>query len=329
MVNNSSAASIYTDFSGLAQMRADARDGGQESKRAVAAQIEAMFIGMMLKSMRAGSDALGGAGANMPRDLYDSQIAQHLAQGGRLGFAEMMLQELNPQTAQTAVAASARPAAEALPAPDRNMLLARAVWDQDSLATPAASTVTGTAFKPTAASAAKESAPPASWSSPDEFVRELMPAARQAAEALGTRPEAVLAVAALETGWGKHMPRSAEGTTSNNLFGIKAHGWKGGVTRSSTLEFESGQFQRKVEPFRSYNSPQEAIADFADFLATQPRYKPALAQASDPEAFLRGLHKAGYATDPRYGDKLVAILNSAHLRAPELAASANPVSNPG
>jgi flagellar protein FlgJ len=267
----------------------------------------------------------------MARDLYDSQIALHMAKGGRLGFAEMMLRELVPaggnpaapgaaDGGERAAGDAAEPSAAAFAAPERNLLLARALWYRPTgTARLAEAPQAEPALKSEAMAAANPTGQPRRWSSPDEFVRDLMPAARRAAEALGTRPEAVLAVAALETGWGRHMPARSDGTPSNNLFGIKAHGWKGGVTRSSTLEFEAGRFQRKVEPFRSYASPEEAIADFASFISRQPRYAGALEVASEPESFLRALHQAGYATDPRYGDKLVAMLNSEPLKRAQLA----------
>ena len=151
-------------------------------------------------------------------------------------------------------------------------------------------------------------------SSPEAFVRSLWPAAQSAARALGTAPEAVVAVAALETGWGRKMPLRADGTTSNNLFGIKAHGWKGDVTRSATLEFEGGAFRRRVEPFRAYDSPAAAVADFANFIRANPRYGEALQTDGDPVRFVHALKAAGYATDPRYGDKLEALVTSAAMQ---------------
>ena len=137
---------------------------------------------------------------------------------------------------------------------------------------------------------------------------------------------AVLAVAALETGWGKHMPRTDSGEPSFNMFGIKAHrkatGWKGAVTQSATLEFEQGAFRRRVEPFRAYGSPDEAFQDFAAFIKGQPRYRDALKQAADPVAFVHALQKAGYATDPRYGDKLESLLRGRTLGRARVAAAA-------
>ena len=132
-------------------------------------------------------------------------------------------------------------------------------------------------------------------------------------------------MAALETGWGKHMPSNADGSASNNLFGIKAHGWSGAVTHSSTLEHENGAFVRRVEPFRAYSSAEQAVADFANFVSSQPRYREALQSGGDPVKFVRALHQAGYATDPRYGDKLEALVNSAVLKqaAPQKLATAS------
>ena len=98
------------------------------------------------------------------------------------------------------------------------------------------------------------------------------------------------------------------------MFGIKAHGWGGNITHSPTLEFEDGAFARRVEPFRAYASAEDAVADFANFVTSQPRYRQALQSDGDPVKFVRALHAAGYATDPRYGDKLEALVNSPVLK---------------
>ena len=135
---------------------------------------------------------------------------------------------------------------------------------------------------------------PARLGTPEAFARVAVARGERARRAeLGTRPEAVLAVAALETGWGRHMPQRDDGTSSNNLFGIKAHGWNGDVTHSTTLEFEQGAFARKVEPFRAYDSPEAAVADFAHFVQSNPRYQKALSSGGDAVTFVRALHEAG------------------------------------
>jgi flagellar protein FlgJ len=305
----STPTSLYTDMASLSQMKGDVRAGNGRGRAAVAEQVEGLFIGMVLKSMRSASAALGDSGAGMPRDLYDSQMALHLARSARLGFAELILSQAPPAAAEGATETTAGE----LRMPQRDMLLARSLWYP----------APGEAARPAPAGAAGDDAVVAPltgntprrgpWESPEHFVQDMMPAAQRAASSLGTTPEAVLAVAALETGWGRHMPRRGDGTPSYNLFGIKAHGWGGGVTHAATLEFEGGAFRRRTEPFRSYDSPDQAVADFAAFIRSQPRYSAALEVAGKPESFLRALHGAGYATDPRYGDKLVALLNSPHL----------------
>lgn len=304
------SADIYTDFASFENLRTQARQDAPGVREAAASQMEAMFVSLMLKSMREAGAALGDdSGAGLQRDLYDSQLALHVANGGRLGFADSVLRAVDGPGASAPAAATQ----QAFPAPPRNMHLPARDW----IAIRESAGRTGPAAPgeaPGASSSSASFAQPESVvldsSSPEAFVRSLWPAAESAARSLGTAPEAVVAVAALETGWGRRMPLRADGSTSNNLFGIKAHGWKGDVTRSATLEFESGAFQRRVEPFRAYDSPAAAVADFANFIRANPRYGDALNTDGDPVRFVHALKAAGYATDPRYGDKLEALVTS-------------------
>lgn len=321
---NLSAADVYTDFSGFSRLRAEARQGSAEGSEQVAEQAEALLLGLVIKSMREAGAAFGGeAGGGVHQGLYDSQLAISLARGGRLGFAQTMLRAIAP--AAIAVRGDDPPAlapaaAQGFPAPARNA--AQSARDWVAVRAAAARAAADTAAGAAADSAVPAAhAAPATWGSPQDFAQALWPAASRAARALGTRPEAVLAVAALETGWGQRMPVRADGTSSHNLFGIKAHGWRGEVTHSATLEFENGAFARRVEPFRAYDSPQAAIEDFTRFVASQPRYREALDSGGDPVKFVRALHAAGYATDPRYADKLEALMHSAPIRQAAAAAA--------
>ncbi|MFT5446373.1 MAG: flagellar protein FlgJ [Gammaproteobacteria bacterium] len=317
-----SSADIYTDFSGFARLRAQAREGGDEARNKVAEQVEGLFMSLVLKSMREAGQAFGDTVGGMQQNMYDSQLAVDLTKGGKLGFARTMFAE------PRAVASGIAPGT-AFPAPTRNMSMPARDWiavretnaAQLAGGAPIGKTHGGSAAANSTTASALN---PQSWDSPEAFARQLWPAANRAANQLGTSAEAVLAVAALETGWGKHMPSKADGGTSNNLFGIKAHGWSGDVTHSPTLEYENGAFVRRVEPFRAYASAEHAMADFANFVSSQPRYRQALQSAGDPVKFVRALHEAGYATDPRYGDKLEALVNSAVLKqaAPQKLAAA-------
>ncbi|MFZ5466844.1 MAG: glucosaminidase domain-containing protein [Pseudomonadota bacterium] len=152
------------------------------------------------------------------------------------------------------------------------------------------------------------------WEEPGQFVQDLMPHARAAAARLGVDPQVLVAQSALETGWGRHLPSDGEGRPSMNLFGIKAHGgWSGERTVASTLEYEGGAMVRKSEAFRAYGSIRAAFDDYVSFLQSNPRYTEALRHAGDSERFVQELQKAGYATDPRYADKILSILRDSPL----------------
>jgi flagellar protein FlgJ len=152
------------------------------------------------------------------------------------------------------------------------------------------------------------------FNSPAEFVQQLWPMAKQAADRIGVSPEVILSQAALETGWGKHVIKQANGESSHNLFNIKADSrWTGEKASVSTLEYRHGVAAKEQANFRSYDSYQQSFDDYVDFLQTQPRYQNALDNASDPEKFVEELHKSGYATDPDYADKIKRIMNGATL----------------
>lgn len=150
---------------------------------------------------------------------------------------------------------------------------------------------------------------PASFEQPQDFIRHIYPLAQSAASRMGVEPEVLVAQAALETGWGRYLPRNADGSSSHNLFGIKAdQRWDGGAALVDTLEFRDGIPQREKAAFRAYGSFQESLNDYVDFIRGQQRYQPALEQASDGKAYLQQLQMAGYATDPEYARKISNIL---------------------
>ncbi|MBF4207558.1 flagellar assembly peptidoglycan hydrolase FlgJ [Pseudomonas donghuensis] len=146
------------------------------------------------------------------------------------------------------------------------------------------------------------------FGSSDEFVATMLPMAEQAAKRIGIDPRYLVAQAALETGWGKSVMRQADGSSSHNLFGIKATGnWQGGQARAITSEFRDGQFVKETAAFRSYDSYQDSFHDLVSLLQNNARYKEAVKSADKPEQFVRELQKAGYATDPDYASKISQI----------------------
>ena len=152
--------------------------------------------------------------------------------------------------------------------------------------------------------------------SPEDFVNQVMPTIRRAAGELGVDPKGLLAQAALETGWGQRMPRTADGSPSLNMFGIKAgEEWTGARATADTVEFANGVATQKRTAFRAYGSIADSVSDFANLLRSSPRYRDALAAGGDAQRYIDSIGKSGYATDPAYANKLNQILNSGTLRA--------------
>ncbi len=142
---------------------------------------------------------------------------------------------------------------------------------------------------------------------PEGFVASIWGHAQQAARELGVDAKALVAQAALETGWGRKLVRRSGGDSSHNLFGIKANGWQGERATSGTHEYVNGVRRNETASFRAYNSVGESFADYVRLLKTSPRYQNALQAGSNVRSFAQGLQRAGYATDPTYAAKIAAI----------------------
>lgn len=296
-----SAVYQYTDFQGFADLRRMAREEAPEAADAAARQFEALFIQMMLKSMRDAMPADSGMDSDQMRfyrEMFDQQIALEMSRGEGIGLRESLLRELAPEMPAPASAGELRLPETRLPA--------RPAWAAEAMvhSTPAPSPI----------ARAMPSQTPWRPDSPEAFISELWPHAQQAGAALGIGPEVLLAQSALETGWGRHVMTQGDGSSSHNLFGIKADArWTGPRVHVNTLEYVNGVPEQQRAAFRSYESPAESFADYVDFLQRNPRYRDALAQAPDAEGYLRGLQAAGYATDPRYADKILDILGRGTL----------------
>lgn len=286
-----SKAGIYTDFNGLTELKAGARKQSPEARKEVARQFEAMFIQIMLKSMRdAGSLGEEGGESDQTRfyqQMFDQQIALDLANKKGIGLAKVFEQQLGGEQ-------------QVVPDGDLSLSGRKSFHVQQVGATPVAK----------AAAAPAEARQEWLPGSPEEFIRDLWPAAQQMADKLGVTPEVLIAQAALETGWGRKMPDSAQGS-SMNLFGIKADSrWKGQSVQVSTLEYREHVAVREQASFRAYDSTEKSMEDYVAFLQENPRYETALKHAADPQRFLTELQEAGYATDPRYAEKIQGIMSS-------------------
>jgi flagellar protein FlgJ len=274
-------AGAVTDLKGLHDLKAQAAQRAPEALEAVAQQFEALFLGMMLDSMRAATieGGLEDSGeTQLYQQLFDRQVASNISEGGGLGLARMLVEQLSDAWQRSAAVQDAAPAA-----------------------------ADGTAA-PDAAGAADAGR---SATAPGQFIREVLPHARRAAAELGVHPMALVAQAALETGWGGRLPRRADGESSMNLFGVKAGAdWRGTRASAQTLEFEGGLPVARREQFRAYDSMEGAFADYVRMIKGSPRYAAARAAGSDPERYAQALQVAGYATDPDYAAKIRAVLHS-------------------
>ena len=281
-------AGTYTDLNGLAALKNAPTTPA--TIKAVSEQVEALFLQMMLKSMRDASDAEGGETTSnetsMYQDMFDKQVALTLSKRQDLGIARLFERQLGGKTAPN-------PSVTGASVPLRSGA-ARA--EPDGRAPAAQSTaVTG------------EHAA--------QFVKAVLPTIQRAAQALGVNPLGMLAQAALETGWGQRMPRTADGSLSLNIFGIKAgEEWKGARATADTVEFNNGVATPRRTAFRAYGSIEESVGDFAHLLKNSPRYRDAIAAGDDAQAYIHGIGKSGYATDPDYANKLNQILNSGALQ---------------
>jgi peptidoglycan hydrolase FlgJ len=259
--------------------------------KAVSQQVEALFLQMMLKSMRDATEAEGGETTSnetgMYQDMFDKQVALTLSKRQDLGIARLFERQLGGKTAPA-------PAGIGSSIPLRP---GQARADADGR-TPSAQSTTVTGEHAA------------------QFVRSVMPTIQRAAQALGVNPLGMLAQAALETGWGQRMPRTADGSPSLNLFGVKAgDGWDGARAVAETVEVSGGVASQRRTAFRAYGSIEDSVNDFASLLTTSPRYREAIAAGGSAQGYVDSIAKSGYATDPDYGNKLNQVLNSGTLRA--------------
>lgn len=140
------------------------------------------------------------------------------------------------------------------------------------------------------------------------FLDAIAPWAQEAADKLGVAPELVSAHAALESGWGQRPLKNPDGSSSNNLFGVKAGAsWNGAVAENTTTEYVHGAAVKTSARFRAYPDQASAFRDYAQMLIGNPRFRGVIGAGNDARAFAEGLARGGYATDPNYAAKLQGL----------------------
>ena len=306
-------AQVYTDFGGLNDLKTQARTDKEGALLEVAKQFEGLFLSEMVKSMRKAGDVfaegnyLNSQQSEFYREMFDNQLSLTLSQKQGTGIAEALVRQLSRQI--PGMDEKGEPMAahkKALADYDRSLpvLSPRLPEQVDKV-----NQVADIAASPTVPEA--NATLPDRFDSPEQFVRELLPVAEKVAAQSGINPRLMIAQAALETGWGRHMIEGDGGAPSFNLFGIKADKrWQGEAVDIATTEFREGVPMNERAAFRAYPDYESSFRDYVSFLESNPRYRDVLAAADDPDQFATRLQEAGYATDPNYGAKIRRIMNN-------------------
>ncbi len=255
---------------------------GRDSKAAIketAKQFEALFMKELLKSMREAtmkSGLMDNEASNLGTELLDQQFATQMT-GIPGGLSQMIERQLSQQISPAGSGGDAKLSGKAA----------------------------GLENAPTAV---------ATKASPrqTQFVSQHKGAAEQVSRETGIPASYMIGQAAHETGWGRSEIKNTDGSTSFNLFGIKAGaGWKGKVAEVTTTEYINGQARKVTAKFRAYDSYADSFRDYAKLIGNSPRYEKVMNNLHSAQAFASGLQKAGYATDPQYASKLSRVINTA------------------
>ena len=333
----------FLEINGLNAIRQQSKETDGESKKAAlqeaAQQFEAIFMQMLLKSMRKAQEVLesdspfNSQSTKFYRDMSDQQMAVELSSNGSLGLTDLIVRQLGgddnftPRTVLRndgnleQVNKANKPAATSANFDNVNPFDAFSALNKSTVnktSETLTQNLTTIPFVPsikanndvdTTEQSVNFSTP--SFTEPKDFVSALTEPAKAVQEKIGVPFQVVIAQAALETGWGQKIIKDQQGSSSNNLFNIKADNrWAGEQIQKDTLEFEQGAMVKKSAPFRAYQSLSESFNDYVNFLSNNDRYQEALQNPSNVEHFLQGLQKAGYATDPQYADKIMATLRT-------------------
>ena len=290
----SSGTALAADANALGKLKMQAGNQTPESIKETAKQFESLFMRELLKSMREAtmkSGMLDNAGTDLGTDLLDQQFAVAMS-GQPGGLSDLIAQQLTRQmgAANGAITSATAPATSAA-----------TITPTTSLGKRDAASAVGAAGKVT-------KTPTESQVS---FVRQHSKVAGDIERSSGIPAGFMLGQAGHETGWGKREIKSADGTNSFNLFGIKAGGsWKGKVAEVTTTEYVDGVAKKQVAKFRAYDSYADSFKDYARLMSDSPRYSKVMLNSSSPQAFASGLQRAGYATDPEYASKLSRAINT-------------------
>lgn len=307
---------VAFDANGLNNLKQAAKENSPEAIKEVAKQFEAIFMNMMLKSMRDASPQDNPFDNEQSRtftSMLDQQLTSNLSSKG-LGLANVLARQLS----KSSVAVT--------------NTMQQAVTDEKSVSdsnAPLNQPLLNNTYYPNVAKPIEPKSTPTDNNSsnidPDEskalnlkplsdnaatdFQNRMAQHANEASRSTGIPAHLMLGQAALESAWGKREIKAADGSPSNNLFGIKAtSNWSGKVVEATTTEYINGVKQKRIEKFRAYDTYADSFKDFANLVRNNPRYEKVMANLQNVNGYAQAMQKAGYATDPNYASKLASVI---------------------
>lgn len=312
------AGASYSDISSLQNIKSLGSSDAGAAFDEIGRQFESMLLQQMLKSMRQANkvfsegNLLSSNDVEFYQQMLDDQLSLHLSNGEGLGFREQLADNLslmnNDKSANEKNASSdkveingslfdqlrQRQIEKGAVKSTLKNISTESVFDIEKVELNGLASITQQQL-----SGSKQS-----------FVNQLMPVAREAAAKLGVNAESIVAQAALETGWGKFVIKNADGASSHNLFGIKAQsGWNGDAAKATTLEFYGATPVKVAESFRAYDNFESSVRDLVTHLKSNNRYAKVLGAGDD---YAQQLQDAGYATDPKYAEKIQRVSQEVH-----------------
>lgn len=306
-------AFVYNDLQGLEAIKRQSESDQDGALRVVAQQFEAMFTQMIMKSMREATKTLNPDSflssheTEFYEQMLDEQMSLNMSQQGGMGLADVLYDQLSSQ-AKRAEGGNNSPDVLPLDHHGRPILPSRSVSEMLDQA------VEDLSLESSATSPNTDALKVSEFTSPEAFVSAVWPHAERVAEEMNADPRYIVAQAALETGWGRHVISRGDGESSHNLFNIKAdHRWSGDSAEVTTKEYLAGRPVHVQAAFRAYDDFAQSFADYQAFLSSSPRYQEALSVASDGAAYAEALQSAGYATDPLYAEKIQRIASSPYI----------------
>jgi peptidoglycan hydrolase FlgJ len=305
MIDSNLTGKLAIDANSLSDLKIAAKDNSPASVKKVATQFEAMFVNMMLKSMRDATPQEGMFDNEQTKTftaMLDQQLSQNIASQG-VGLADILTRQLTRASHSNP---GDLPFAEIKGmVPQNNTDVEIGGSNLHSLKKLPANT--GNPVEHTNRSVSSTQLSPDNALS---FKNRVASHAEQVSRETGIPAHFMIGQAALESGWGKREIKGSDGTPSHNLFGIKANAsWKGKVVEAMTTEYINGVKQKRIEKFRAYDSYAETFQDFAKLMKNSPRYERVMANLDNVNNYAAAIQKSGYATDPNYASKLISVVN--------------------